>query len=81
MNTGEILKIDRTTLSIEAETRISEIQWGITLDRFNLNGKAWLLPNTGTYSVLYNQSHHREWNLISFSGYQRYGAQTALRFE
>lgn len=81
VNTGEILKIDRITLIIPSETRISEIQWGITLGHVALNGKSWLLPDAGTYAVLYNESRHREWNLISFTGYQRYGAQTALKFE
>lgn len=81
VSSGEILKIDRTTLSIASETRISEIQWGITLSHVQLSGHSWLLPETGTYAVLYNESHHREWNLISFSDYQRYGSQSALRFE
>ena len=80
-NTGEILKIDRTTISIAPETRISEIQWGINLNHVALNGKTWLLPDTGAYAVSYNESHHREWNLISFSGYRRYGSEASLKFE
>jgi len=81
VNTGEILKVDRTTLGIASETRVSEIQWGITLGHIALNGKTWLLPGSGTYAVVYNQSRHREWNLISFTGYQRYASKTALKFE
>ena len=81
VNTGEILRIERATLSIASETRISGIEWGITLDHVALNGKDWLLPATGTYAVLYNESKHREWNQISFTGYHRYGAETALKFE
>jgi hypothetical protein len=81
VNTGEILKIERATLSIASETRISEIQWGITLDHVAINGKTWLLPATGSYAVLYNESHHREWNQIAFTDYKRYGAETALKFE
>lgn len=81
VNTGEMLKIDRTSLSIASETRISEIHWGINLNHVALNGKTWLLPDTGTYAVLYNESRHREWNLISFTGYQRYGSETSLKFE
>jgi hypothetical protein len=79
--TGEILRIERTTIAIAAETHITEIQWGITLEHFALNGKSWLLPATGNYAVLYNESRHREWNQISFTGYQRYSAEASLRFE
>jgi hypothetical protein len=80
VNTGEMLKIERTSTSIAADTRISEIQWTITLDHVDLNGKQWLLPRTGTYAVLYQESRRREWNVLNFSGYQRYGAQTSLSF-
>jgi hypothetical protein len=81
VRTGEILRIERATIAIASETHISEIQWGITLEHFNFNGKTWLLPSTGTYAVLYNESHHREWNQISFTGYQRYSSEASLRFE
>jgi hypothetical protein len=80
VKSGEILKIDRSSLGIARETRISQIQWGITLDRVGMNGKTWLLPTTGTYAVLYNQSNRKEWNSISFTNYQRYGARTELKF-
>jgi hypothetical protein len=80
VRSGEILKIDRTSLGIPPEAHISEIQWGITLERVVLNDKPWLLPSSGTYSVFYNESRRREWNLINFSNYQRYGAETALKF-
>jgi hypothetical protein len=81
VSTGEILKIDRRTLSLAPATHISEIQWAITLDRFNIERKIWLLPATGTYAVLYNETQHREWNHISFNGYQRYGARAAIKYD
>lgn len=81
VRTGDILKIDRTANHLAPETRISEIQWSITLDHVSLNGAQWLLPVRGTYAVLYSQANHREWNQISFTGYQRYGSQTALKFD
>jgi hypothetical protein len=81
VSTGEILRIERNTIAIASDTHISEIQWGITLEHFSFNGKTWLLPATGTYTVLYNESHHREWNQISFTGYQRYSSEASLRFE
>jgi hypothetical protein len=80
VSTGEMLKIERTSTSIAADTRISEIQWTILLDHVDLNGKQWLLPRTGSYAVLYRQSRHREWNVLNFSGYKRYSAQTSLSF-
>jgi hypothetical protein len=80
-STGEILRIERVTLCLEQATGISEIQWGITLEHFAMNGKTWLLPATGSYAVIYQESHHREWNEISFAGYQRYSSEASLRFE
>jgi hypothetical protein len=79
--TGEILKITRTSLEIAPETRISALEWKVTLAPVELNGKQWLLPKTGEYSVLYEQSNRREWNLMNFSGYRRYGSEVALRFD
>ena len=81
VNTGEILRIARTTTRIDPGTHISEIQWDISLNHFNISGKNWLLPATGTYAVVYGESHHREWNLISFTGYQRYTSQASVKFE
>jgi len=81
VTSGEILKIGRTTIGLDQEAHISEIQWGITLEHFVMDGKTWLLPATGSYAVIYNESRHREWNEIRFTGYQRYGAEALLRFE
>lgn len=79
--TGEIVKIARTSLSIAPETRISALEWKVTLEPVELNGKQWLLPKTGEYAVLYDQSNRREWNLMNFSSYRRYGSEVALRFD
>jgi hypothetical protein len=79
--TGEIVKIARTSLAIAAETRISVLEWKVTLEPVEINGKQWLLPKTGEYSVLYDQSNRREWNLMNFSNYRRYGSEVALRFD
>ncbi len=56
-------------------------RWKVTLEAVQLNGKQWLLPKTGEYSVLYDQSNRREWNLMNFSDYRRYGSEVALRFD
>jgi len=81
IETGEILKIVRASSGIAAETRISALEWKVTLQPVELNGKRWLLPKTGEYSVLYDQSNRREWNLMNFSDYRRYGSEVALRFD
>lgn len=80
VDTGEMLKIDRTTQGIAAESDIAEIQWSITLEHFTFDGKTWLLPSTGSYAVLYKESQYREWNLITFSGYRHYGSEAAVKF-
>jgi hypothetical protein len=79
--TGEILKITRKSISIPEETRISEIDWDVTLDAVDLNGKTWRLPTAAAYSVSYVESKRREWNQMSFSGYHRYGSESFLRFD
>lgn len=78
---GEILKIARRSLNIPAETRISEVEWSVTLQSVDINGKQWLLPNTSTYSVLYSETGREEWNNMTFSDYKRYGSEVALRFD
>jgi hypothetical protein len=80
-SSGQILKIERTSTAIPLETRISEVQWSVALEPVELNGKSWLLPKAGEYAVLYEESHRREWNLLSFSDYHRYGSQVALSFD
>jgi hypothetical protein len=79
--TGEILKIQRTSTGIPFQVGISEIRWNVALKEVNLNGKDWLLPSTGEYAVLYQDSGHREWNVMNFSNYRRYGSEVAIRFQ
>jgi hypothetical protein len=77
---GEILKIERVSSGIPSSVGISEIRWGVTLQQVQLNGKTWLLPQTGQYEVQYERSGHREWNELTFSNYHRYGSQVVLNF-
>jgi hypothetical protein len=81
LSSGQILKIERTSTAIPLETGISELRWSVSLQTVELNGKIWLLPNTGEYEVLYEESNRHEWNLLSFSDYHRYGSQVALSFD
>jgi hypothetical protein len=80
LSSGQILKIERTSTAIPSETRISEVRWSVSLEMVELNGKTWLLPTSGEYEVSYEESNRREWNLMSFSDYHRYGSEVALRF-
>jgi len=81
VQTGEILKIERTSISVPAATLISQVEWSVELQRVDLNGKQWLLPMTSAYAVTYEQSNRKEWNIMNFSDYRRYGSQVALRFD
>ena len=78
---GEIIRIARKSISIPAETRISEIDWDVSLAAVNLSGKVWLLPTVAGYSVSYSESKRRERNQMSFSNYHRYGSESSIRFE
>jgi len=81
VDTGEILKIARKSTAIPEETRISEIDWEVSLTPVDINGKTWLLPTAATYAVFYSESKRREWNQMSFSNYHRYGSESSLHFE
>ncbi len=78
---GEIVKIERVSTGTPPRMGISEVRWGVTLRPVEMNGKTWLLPNTGDYMVMYEASRRREWNEMSFSNYRRYGSEVALRFQ
>jgi hypothetical protein len=81
LSSGQILKIERTSTAVPLETRISELRWSVSLEMVEINGRNWLLPNAGEYEVSYEESYRREWNLMSFSDYRRYGSEVALHFE
>lgn len=78
---GEILKIQRTSLAVPAELGIASIYWNVTLGAVAFSGgKEWLLPESAEYQVAYRQSGRVEWNTMKFSDYRRYGSEVALRF-
>lgn len=80
-STGQILRIERVSTAIPSRVGISQMRWGVTLEPVQLDQKNWLLPKTGTYTVLYEAKGKREWNELTFSDYHRYGSEVALRFE
>jgi hypothetical protein len=77
---GRILEISRTSTALPQAARISEIQWSVMLRPIPIEGKVYVLPTTGLYSVLYQQSNHREWNVIDFTDYHRYTASSVMHF-
>ena len=79
-SSGQIMQIARTSTAMPADSGISEIQWTVALKPVDLDGKAWLLPTTGSYSVLYARTNHREWNVINFSDYHRYTSRSVIHF-
>jgi len=78
--TGRILRIKRTSTAMPPEFGISEIQWSVALKLMPMDGKEWLLPATGEYSILYQKSNRREWNVMSFSDYHHYTASSVMHF-
>lgn len=78
--TGQVLKIVRTSNDLPGALGIAQIDWSVTLSAVQLNGKAWLLPSSGEYQVTYRDNGRREWNTMKFGGYRRYGSEVALSF-
>ncbi len=79
-SSGEIMKIARVSTALPPDSGISQIHWSVSLKPVDLDGKSWLLPNVGEYSVLYERSNRREWNVINFSDYHRYASRSVIHF-
>jgi hypothetical protein len=79
-SSGRILEIVRTSEAVPPGSGISQIQWSVVLKPTPIDGKTWILPATGSYSVLYQQENRREWNVINFSDYHRYAASSVIHF-
>jgi hypothetical protein len=80
-SSGQIVRIERASTTLSSASRISEIRWSVALAPVEMNGRTWLLPRTGEYSVAYQESGQREWNRMQFSDYHRYGSEASLRFD
>ncbi len=80
IESGQILKIERTSGNIPTGLGISQLRWSVLLDKVDLDGKAWLLPKSGEYEVQYGESRRREFNVMTFSDYRRYGSRVVLHF-
>jgi hypothetical protein len=66
VKSGEILRVSRRSTLLSPDSRISEIQWTVSLRSVAINGANWLLPVTGEYAVSYAGLNRRDWNRLSF---------------
>jgi hypothetical protein len=80
-DSSEILRISRTSTQLPEALGIAQVRWNVSLNKVNLNGRQWLLPTTAEYLLDYLDSKHNEWNVINFSDYHRYSAETFIHFE
>jgi hypothetical protein len=78
--TGRILRITRSSTAMPPDFGISGIEWSVNLKPVQMDGKEWLLPTSGEYSILYQKSNRREWNMINFSNYHHYTASSVMHF-
>jgi hypothetical protein len=81
VESGAILKIVRKSISVSPETRISGIDWNVSLAAIDLTGTTWLLPATAGYSVSYAETKRREYNQMSFSNYHHYASESVVRYD
>ncbi len=77
---GCILRIERMSTAMPPSFGISEIQWSVNLKPVPMDGKEFLLPVSGQYSILYEKTNRREWNEITFADYHRYTASSVMHF-
>jgi hypothetical protein len=66
VKSGEILRVFRRSKFIPGDSRISEIQWTVSLRSVAMNGANWLLPVAGEYAVSYEGLNRRDWNRLTF---------------
>jgi hypothetical protein len=53
---------------IERQNVLEELAARERAASFEERDLKWLLPSSKTYAVTYNESRHREWKQISFTG-------------
>jgi hypothetical protein len=79
-STGEVLRIRRVAQRIDVSTGISEVDWTVDFSKVEIGGQPLCLPAKARYSVTYLRDQSREWNLMSFSGYRRFGSESTIKF-
>ena len=64
-----------------ASKLIAEIDWLVDFGAFDVDGKTFMLPKDGVYSVTYLTSPKHEWNVLTFSDYHRFSSEVAIHFQ
>jgi hypothetical protein len=78
---AQILKIARVSGNIDQESRVSKITWMVTFKACKLKGKRYLVPDGGQYAVTHGPDGWCEWNVLTFTNYHRYEAETRVIFD
>jgi hypothetical protein len=78
---AQILKIARVSRDIDQESRITQITWMVTFKTCKLKGKQYIVPEGGQYAVTHGLDGWCEWNVLTFSNYHRYEAETRVTFD
>lgn len=79
--TGEVLRVDRIATVVPEQTGIAGVNWSVSFGSQSADKRTFWLPTKAVYSVAYLDGGRREWNLIAFSRYRRYGSDVVVRFE
>jgi hypothetical protein len=81
-DTGEIRRITWLTKDVPDDTGVSQVLWTVNFSPVDLEPVVVTLPETVLYQVTYkNSADHMDWNVTRFSGYRRYGSETAVHFD
>jgi hypothetical protein len=78
---AQIFKIARISRDIDQESRVTNVTWMVTFKACKLKGKQYLVPEGGQYAVTHGLDGWCEWNVVTFSNYHRYEAETRVTFD
>jgi hypothetical protein len=81
LKSGDIIRISRSSTSMSPQTQIAEVDWLVDFGAFDVDGKTFMLPKDGVYSVTYLTSPKHEWNVLTFSDYHRFSSEVAIHFQ
>lgn len=79
--TGAVLRVDRIATGAPEQTGIAGVNWYVTFGSQTAGQRTFWLPTKAVYNVSYLDGGRREWNLIAFSAYRRYGSDVVVRFQ
>jgi hypothetical protein len=80
--TGEILRLSWRANQLPPESGVSEVLWTVDFKPVDLASMVLTLPQEAFYQVAYRNGENRaDWNITRFSGYRRFAADSAIRFD